>query len=140
MSNDGVTALFRPNLGLTQYVNGDVIAMDIFDTTIGGILRGNDFMSCVIHHGDTARGIPVKVVCGGFLATITSVDTLRFAIAMINPILTGTQISAPILIYSSDPYLFTRTQFNMVNGAGYIFDKPNILSKLGYPSTLSNQQ
>lgn len=114
--------------------------MDIFETTIGGVVRGNDFMKCHIHHGSQARGIAVKVVCGGFLADITSVDTLRFAIGVINPIITGAQVSIPLLIYSHDPYLFRRTQFNLVNGAGYIFDKSNFLSKLGYPATTSMQQ
>ena len=114
--------------------------MDIFDTSIGGIIRGNDFMKCHIHHGSQVRAIPVKVVCGGFLADITSADTLRFAIGIINPIITGAQVSIPLLIYSHDPYLFTRTQFNLVNGAGYIFDKSNFLSKLGYPASTSMQQ
>lgn len=114
--------------------------MDIFDTTVGGVVRGNDFMKCCIHHGSQTLALPVKVVCGGFLVDITSADTLRFAIAVNNPIITGAQVSIPLLVYSHDPYLFRRTQFNMVNGAGYIFDKSNILSKLGFPSTTSMQQ
>lgn len=113
--------------------------MDIFDTTIG-TARGNDFMKCHIHHGSQARGIPVKVVCGGFLVDIPTSATLRFALGIVNPIITATQVSIPLLIYSHDPYLFTRTQFNLVNGAGYIFDKSNFLSKLGYPATTSMQQ
>lgn len=114
--------------------------MDIFDTTIGGLLRGNDFMKCFIHHGKQDRAIPVKVVCGGFLADIPVTDTLRFAIAIYNPIISAAQVSVPLLIYSADPYLFTRTQFNLVNGAGYIFDKPIIISKLGNAITTSMQQ
>lgn len=138
-SNDGITNLFSYNLGLGQYKSGDSIAMDIFDTTIAGNPVTNAFMSCNIHHGDPATAIPAKVVCGKFTADINPTDTLRFAIAIVNPALIASQISIPLMVYSADPYLFTRTHFNLVSTAGYIFDKSNLLSKLGYPATTSMQ-
>ncbi len=113
--------------------------MDIFDTTIAGAPVTNSFMQCHIYHGNAATALPAKIVCGKFLADITSADTLRFAIAIVNPILTGTQLSIPIMVYSMDPYLFTRTHFNLANGAGFIYDKSNTLSKSGFPATTSMQ-
>jgi hypothetical protein len=96
-------------------------------------------MKCHIHHGNQVSGIPVKIVCGNFLADITSTDILKFAIGIVNPPLALTQLSIPIMVYSMDPYRFTRTNFNLVNGAGYIYDTSNILAKDGYPKTTSNQ-
>jgi hypothetical protein len=114
--------------------------MDIFDSTIAAMAAvplpvENDFMKCHIHHGRQDKGIPVKIVCGNFLKDIVVTDMLRFAIGIVNPFLVSTQLSIPIMVYSQDPYLFTRTNFNLVNGAGYIYDTSNILSKAGYPTT-----
>jgi hypothetical protein len=113
--------------------------MDIFDTTIATVVRKNDFMKCHIHHGDQASGLPVKVICGDFKADITNTDTLRFALGIINPTIVGTQISIPLMVYSQDSLSFSRTNFNLVNGAGYIYDTSNILLKAGYPKTLLMQ-
>jgi hypothetical protein len=142
-SNDGQN-LFSNNLGLAEYRSGDEIAMDIFDSTNAlltalGQTPGNDFMKCHIHHGHQASGLPVKIVCGNFLKDIAVTDWLRFAIGIINPIIPGGQVSIPLSIYSQDPYIFTRTNFNLVNGAGYIYDTSNILAKNGFPTTTSQQ-
>jgi hypothetical protein len=139
LSNDGITTLFTYNLGLTEYVSGDEIAMDVFESTIGGVAVGNDFMQCHIYHGNVVTGLPVKVICGKFLSDIAVGETLRFAIGIINPPLFTAQLSIPLMIYSFNPYNFIRTQFNLVNGAGYIYDTSNILAKAGYPATTSMQ-
>lgn len=139
-SNDGLTNLFSNNLGLTGYRNGDEIPMDIFDSTNSMLpLVDNRFMKCHIHHGDQTTGLPVKIVCGEFLGDITMTDWLRFAIGIINPKVILGQISVPIMVYSQDPYALSRTNFNLVNGAGYFYDSANILSKNGYPTTSSLQ-
>lgn len=70
LSNDGTTTLFTYNLGLTEYVSGDEIAMDVFESTIAGVPVGNDFMKCHIYHGNVVTGLPVKVICGKFLSDI----------------------------------------------------------------------
>jgi hypothetical protein len=139
-----VTNLFSFNLGLTEYESGDEIAMDIFDSTNALMAAiplpvGNDFMKCHIHHGHAPSGLPVKIVCGKFLRDITIADWLRFAIGIVNPTITAAQVSIPILVYTQDPYTFARTNFNLVNGAGYIYATSNILSKNGFPSTTSMQ-
>jgi hypothetical protein len=116
--------------------------MDIFDSTITTptpLTAGNDFMKCHIHHGNQATGLPVKIVCGNFLQNIVIADWLRFAIGIVNPIIPAGQVSIPLSIYSQDPYTFTRTNFNLVNGAGYIYDTSNILSKNGFATTTSQQ-
>jgi hypothetical protein len=64
---------------------------------------------------------------------------LRFAIGVNNPAITNMQYSIPLLVYSQDSYYFSKTNFNLVNGAGYIFDKPYMISPNGFFATTSMQ-
>ena len=78
-------------------------------------------MSCRIYHGDFAIGTPAKLVCGGFVQSLTSADTLKFAFGFVNPpkitpSTTPSQISLPIFVYSFNPFFFRKTNFNLING------------------------
>lgn len=96
-------------------------------------------MQCNIYHGDYTRAIPVKIICAKFTQALTSGQMLRFAIGLRNPIIGNMQYSVSIFVYSQDSYYFSKTNFNLVNGGGYFFDKPYIISPTGYFATTSMQ-
>jgi hypothetical protein len=140
MSNNG-TAMFDNNLGLSQYSDGDVVAVDIFDSAP----LDNGYMSCRLYFGDQSRSVPARLVCGFFLQALSSTSWLRFAFGFYNPKLNPlttipTQISMPIIVYTYDPILFKKLNFNLVNAAVYVYNLPSILAPPnGYFDTTSHQ-
>lgn len=131
--------MFADNLGNGQYVNGDFVRVDVFDDVSDAFTPGDGFMKCNILFGDYATGMPAKIVCGYFLQDITPAMKLQFALAINSPILASKQISIPLMIYTTNPLTFTRTNYNLVTSAGYFYDTSNILSKSGFPTTTSLQ-
>lgn len=89
--------------------------------------------------GDFATGMPVKVVCGKFVTQILNTETLRFALQIKNPITPSGQLSLPLFIYSYDPYLFAKTNYNTINAAVYCYDAANYLALQGFAKTASMQ-
>lgn len=135
-ANDGVTILFDNNLGMADYVDGGIIPIDIFRSTP----LVNGFMDCRIFFGDATRGLPVKIVCGNFLSSLASATTLKFAFMIYNPSLGSlSQLSIPIMVYSYDTSLFSKTNYNTINGGIYITNTVQTLTPTGNFATLSNQ-
>lgn len=121
--------MFEDNLGLSDLDDGGEFPADIFDS---GLLD-NTYMSCRLYHGDSTRGIPVKIVCGSLLSDLVAPNYLRFAVGFTNPpritpTTTPSQISLPVLIYSYDPFLFQKTNFNLVNTAVFVYNGDSIIS------------
>lgn len=58
---------------------------------------------------------------------------------IVNPPVVNSQLSIPLTIYSVNPFNFQKTNYNLVTGAGYIYDKSSILAKAGYTTTSSQQ-
>ena len=117
LSSDKTTTMFDNNLGLDGIDDGDPIPVDIFDSSP----LDNNYMSCRIFHGDHSRGVPVKVICGNLASALVSPNYLRFALGFVNPPrITApsipTQISLPILVYSYNPFLYQKTNFNLEFG------------------------
>jgi hypothetical protein len=86
--------LFANDLG-TGLADGANIPIDILG---GSFSQG--FMTCRLFQGDQARSRPGKIVCGSFTGTISSAQTLFFALTLGNPALSGSQIAIPFFIYS----------------------------------------
>ncbi len=140
MSNDGVTPLFGNNLGLTAYPDGSQIPVDIFLSAP----LDNTFMECRIYYGDKSRSVPVKVICGNLKSNLAAGQALKFAIGIINPqpltmTVIKSQIALPLFIYSFDPYLFNKINFNTINAAIYVNNAANVFSPNGYFYTTSNK-
>lgn len=138
MSNDGVTKLFLNDLGWTSIQDGDGIPIDIFDCAYT-----NTFMNCRLFYGDYVSGRPARIICGNLLSSLTVGQTLKFAFAMTNPqpLSTAilTQISIPIFVYSYDPYLFQKINFNTINVGGYINNANKTAIPNGFYSTVNNE-
>lgn len=78
------------------------------------------FMTCRLFWGDQANHRPARIVCGNFLSTISSSQLLWFAISVINPSLSGSQISIPFFIYSREQGTTYRSNFDVIENAVYI--------------------
>jgi hypothetical protein len=65
---------------------------------------------------------------------------LRFALKIRNPLLPQKQYSIPLIIYTFDPILLSKTNYNLVNGAAFIYDPPFLPGQVPtYASTTSGQ-
>ena len=120
--------MFDDDLGLGDYLDGDIVPVDIFDS---GVLD-NTYMKCRIYHGDQSRGTPAKIVCGNLLSDLVSPNYLRFALGLTNPPRftdpsLPTQISLPILVYSYNPFMFQKTNFNLVNTGVFVYNGEEFL-------------
>jgi len=87
-------ALFANDLG-TGLSDGTNIPIDILAAPFS-----EGFMTCRLIKGDQTNNMPGKIVCGNFASTISSGQTLFFALTLGNPSLSGSQISIPFFIYS----------------------------------------
>lgn len=139
LSSNG-TALFDNDLGHTQYKDGDIVPVDIFDSSP----LDNGYMSCRLYFGDQTRSVPVRLICGFLASDIATSSYLRFAFGFYNPKLNPlpdvpTQLSLPIMIYSYDPILFKKYNFNLVNAAIYVYNLQKFLAPPGYFNTISEQ-
>ena len=139
MSNDGITVMFTDDLGYTGCKDGDWIPTDIFDCGFN-----NSFMSCRIFFGDYLRSIPARIVCGNLTSAIIPGQLLKFAFAITNPpqmtSLIQSQIALPVFIYSYDPYLFLKINYNAINVGAYINNAKVNSTPFGYFSTATNQK
>ena len=77
-SSAGAT-LFADDLG-TGNSDGAVFTIDIMAAPFA-----QEFMSCRLFHGDRAYYKPARIVCGGLTGTVTSGQTLWFAMVVFNP-------------------------------------------------------
>lgn len=132
--------MFGNNLGLNEYNDGDEVPVDLFDSPP----LDNNFMKCRIYHGDQARAVPARVVCGFLAVNLANPSIIRFAFGFVNPpAITGpsvpSQISLPLIVYSYDPFLFKKTNFNLVNTALFVYNGQDKLQPNGYFSSLSGQ-
>ena len=132
--------MFDNNLGLANINDGEPVPVDIFDS----LPLDNDYMTCRIFHGDQTRGVPVKIVCGNLLTDLLSPNYLRFALGFRNPPrITDpsipSQISLPILVYSYNPFLYQKTNFNLVNAAVLVYNGDAKLAPITPISTTSGQ-
>jgi hypothetical protein len=77
-------------------------------------------MQCNLFWGDVANYKPAKVVCGSLLTTITSSQTLWFAIIVFNPTSASAipgswnKISIPFFLYSVEQGTTYRTNFDVI--------------------------
>lgn len=115
--------------------------VDIFDSTIP---IDNNYMKCRLYHGDQLRAVPAKLVCGFLTSNLINTAIIRFAFTFVNPPpITGpsifSQISLPIIVYSYDPFLFKKTNFNLVNTALFVYNGQDKLSPNGHFTTSSGQ-
>ena len=97
--------------------------MDVFDSDVADSTSEGTYMKCKLFYGDYEIGAPTKIVCGDFQTQIATGQSLKFAIGIQNPVITGStpnQMSLPVLIHSFDPMLFKKTNFDIVNGAVYV--------------------
>lgn len=114
--------------------------VDIFDS----LPLDNGFMTCRIYFGDRIRSVPVRLICGNLASTLPINAWFRFAFGFYNPALNPlptipTQLSLPIMVYSFDPILYKKYNFNLVNAAVYVYNQQSLLSPNGYFNTLSGQ-
>lgn len=124
-------ALFANNLGMTyangtSYADGDSIPFDMMNSF------SQSFMVCRLFHGDQANSKPARIVCGSFQSSITSSQTLWFAIMIVNPSATfyGVQVSIPFFIYSYEQGTTVRTNFDVIENA--------VLLRTDYSTSPSN--
>ena len=139
LSSDQSTPMFEDGLGL-NIADGEEIPFDVFDS----LPLDNAYMNCRLFHGDQSRAVPVRVVCGNILSGLVSPTFLRFALGFMNPpSLTApsipAQISLPLLVYSYDPFLFQKTNFNLVNAAVFVYNGNAKLNPNIPVTTASNQ-
>ena len=106
-------------------------------------LSCNTFMNCRIIYGSYQYGKPVKIVCGNLQTPLLSGQTLKFAFSIINPppltVSVLSQLAIPIFVYSYDPYLFRKINYNTVNVGVIINNENNTGVPTGYFSTNNNQ-
>lgn len=103
----------------------------------------NTFMNCRLFYGSYSLGRPAKIICGNLQSNIASGQILKFAFSMINPssltVMSLSQITIPILVYSYDPTNFKKINFNLVNTGATINDGNNTGVPTGYFRTNNNQ-
>lgn len=110
---DGRT-LFANDLG-TGLADGADVPHDILTTPFT-----NGFMICRLLYGDQSRDRPGRIVCGNFQSTISSGQTLFFAFTLGNPALSGSQVSIPFFIYSSEQGKTYKTNFDVIENAVHL--------------------
>jgi hypothetical protein len=130
--------LFLDDLGWTSIANGEGIPIDMFDCAYS-----NTFMNCRLFYGSYLYAQPAKIICGNLQSSISSGQTLKFAFSMTNPspLTTSTlsQLTIPIFIYSYDPSLYQKINFNTVNTGAVINNGNNTAIPNGYFATNNNQ-
>jgi hypothetical protein len=106
-------------------------------------LSCNTFMNCRIIYGSYQHAKPAKIVCGNLKTPILLGQTLKFAFAITNPLpLTASvlsQLAIPIFIYSYDPELFRKINYNTVNVGAIVNNANNTGVPTGFFSTNNNQ-
>lgn len=97
-------------------------------------------MNCRLFQGDQTNGKSARIVCGKFLSTITSAQTLHFAFKVVNPTVSP-QISIPFFIYSQNTNTMFKSNFNTVENAVYLrnVDLASNNDASGYISTGTNR-
>jgi hypothetical protein len=135
-SNDG-SAMFAEDLGWNSVEDGDWIPADVFDCAFT-----NSYLSCHLFYGDYLRSISAKIICGNLQSSLLPGQTLKLAFAITNPLIptsSPSQLALPILIYSYDPFLFQKTNFNTINLGAYVTNAKTNSTPIGYFSTTNNQ-
>ncbi len=101
--------LFEEDLGLA--ISDDaVLKFDIFNSAVS--------FECRLAHGNREAGIPAKVICASFSATIAAGTAVNFAFRIINPASLPTiGGSIPVWVYSFNPLLGETTNYNVMPNA-----------------------
>jgi hypothetical protein len=107
ISASGVN-LFNNDLGYGT-ADGSFVNVDILG---GSFSQG--FMQCKLFSGSRTYYKNAKIICGNFISSISSSQTLFFALQLINPSLVGSQISIPFYIYSVEQGTTLKTNFDVV--------------------------
>jgi hypothetical protein len=105
------THLFAHNLGLSTILDGGSIPVDVLASPFS-----TGFMSCNLFHGDQVRYKPARIVCGNFISTISSSQTLWFALTINNPALPAgfSKLSIPFFLYSVEQGTTFKTNFDVI--------------------------
>jgi hypothetical protein len=105
------TLLFGNDLG-TGIADGGIIPVDILSPTT----FTTGFMQCNLFRGDQTNYKPARVVCGNLQTTITSSQTLWFAIIVFNPPTPSGwhKLSIPFFLYSVEQGTTYRTNFDVI--------------------------
>jgi len=132
--------MFPNDLGYSTNQDGDWIPTDIFDSPP----FTNGFMDCRLFFGDYLRSIPARIVCGNFLSAINPGQVFKFAFAITNPpqmaSVIQSQIALPVFVYSYDPYLFQKINYNTINVGAYVNNAKLNSTPSGFFSTGTNQK
>jgi hypothetical protein len=106
-------------------------------------LFSNTFMNCRIVYGSYQYGKPAKIICGNLQTALTMGQTLKFAFSMTNPAPLTTsvlsQTAIPIFVYTYDPELYQKINYNTVNVGAILNSANNTGAPTAFFSTNNNQ-